>query len=289
MNTISEEQVLHNELSFEINQELIHLMKRIIEIQKQNTELKDNWNKLKAWLEEMIKNEITLGMIIFYGTILLINAIIGYIDNYPNQKLFNKLYLEFKKQSLKKLKTIDYQAYQKIGTGRLSQQVEEGATAARDTLYYFWLKLIRELLPGALISLIFIGKIELKVLFAVLIGYVFVIIITNIVLKILYNMKEKIIINQELLNKHLIRGFMELVVFRTNKKYDTEIKVSKDGIKNIVDGKTKIKLVHEIFFSLFALIVNVLKVVVLGYAVIEGDLSVGGIVTVVMLLDGHVM
>ena len=78
---------------------------------------------------------------------------------------------------------------------------------------------------------------------------------------------------------------MELVVFRTNKKYDTEIKVSKDGIKNIVDGKTKIKLVHEIFFSLFALIVNVLKVVVLGYAVIEGDLSVGGIVTVVMLLD----
>lgn len=57
MNTISEEQVLHNELSFEINQELIHLMKRIIEIQKQNTELKDNWNKLKEWLEEMI-NEI---------------------------------------------------------------------------------------------------------------------------------------------------------------------------------------------------------------------------------------
>lgn len=56
MNTISEEQVLHNELSFEINQELIHLMKRIIEIQKQNTELKDNWNKLKEWLEEEIKH-----------------------------------------------------------------------------------------------------------------------------------------------------------------------------------------------------------------------------------------
>ena len=58
-------------------------------------------------------------------------------------------------------------------------------------------------------------------------------------------------------------------------KYDTEIKVIKDGIKNIVDGKIKIKLVHEIFFTIFVLIVNVLKVVVLGYAVLKSDLLGG--------------
>lgn len=57
-------------------------------------------------------------------------------------------------------------------------------------------------------------------------------------------------------------------------KYDTEIKVIKDGIKNIVDGKIKIKLVHEIFFTIFALIVNVLK----------SDLSGGAVVTVISLL-----
>ena len=67
-------------------------------------------------------------------------------------------------------------------------------------------------------------------------------------------------------------------------KYDTEIKVIKDGIKNIVDGKIKIKLVHEIFFTIFALIVNVLKVVVLGYAVLKSDLSGGADVTVISLL-----
>ena len=39
--TVSEEQVLHNELSFEINQELIHLMKRIVEIQQENKKYKD--------------------------------------------------------------------------------------------------------------------------------------------------------------------------------------------------------------------------------------------------------
>ena len=42
--TISEEQVLHNKLSFEINQELIHLMKRIIEIQQENQQLKEKIN-----------------------------------------------------------------------------------------------------------------------------------------------------------------------------------------------------------------------------------------------------
>ena len=41
INTISEEQVLHNKLSFEINQELIHLMKRIVELQQENARLKD--------------------------------------------------------------------------------------------------------------------------------------------------------------------------------------------------------------------------------------------------------
>ena len=94
----------------------------------------------------------------------------------------------------------------------------------------------------------------------------------------------QILVNQELLNKHLVRGFMELVVFRTNKKYGTEIKIVKDGIKNIVDSKTKIKLVHELFFSLFDVIVSVLKVIVLGYAVLYSNLSVGAVVTVIALL-----
>lgn len=241
-------------------------------------------NYFQVIIDAFGNKTITLGMIIFYGIILLITAILGYIDNYPDRKLFNKLYLEFKKQSMKKLKTIDYQEYTKIGTGRLSQQVEEGATAARDALYYFWLKLLRELLPGALISLIFIGKIEIKVLLAVLIGYIFVIVLTNIVLKVLYNLKEKIIINQELLNKHLIRGFMELVVFRTNKKYDVELLKIDEEIKDITKGRTKIKLVHEIFFTAFEILVTIIKIVMLIYAFLFESLTIGEIVVLISLL-----
>lgn len=241
-------------------------------------------NYFQVIIDAFSSKTITLSMIIFYGVILLITAVLGYIDNYPDRRLFNKLYLEFKKQSMKKLKTIDYQEYTKIGTGRLSQQVEEGATAARDTLYYFWLKLFRELLPGAIISLLFIGKIEIKVLYAVLIGYVFVIILTNIVLKILYNLKEKIIINQELLNKHLIRGFMELVIFRTNKKYDVELSKIDEEIKDITKGRTNIKLVHEIFFTAFEILVTIIKIVMLVYAFFYESLTIGEIVVLISLL-----
>lgn len=227
---------------------------------------------------------LTLVPLIIYGILLLISTVLGYVENYPEQQVKNKLYLDFKLQSLKKMKTIDYLEYQKIGTGRLTQKSEDGAVASRDIMMNFWLKLFRYLLPTAIFSLIFIFRVKKEYVLFVFLGYIIVVIISNLILKKLYKLKESILLNQEFLNKHLVRGFMELVVFRTNKKFDTEIKVTKDGIKNIVDGKTKIKLVHEIFFTVFALIVNVLKVVVLGYAVLKSDLSVGAVVTVISLL-----
>lgn len=227
---------------------------------------------------------LTIVLLITYGILLLISTILGYIENYPEQQVKNKLYLDFKLQSLKKMKSIDYLEYQKIGTGRLTQKAEDGATASRDIMINFWLKLFRYLLPTAIFSLIFIFRVKKEYVLFVFLGYIIVVIISNLILKKLYKLKESILLNQEFLNKHLVRGFMELVVFRTNKKFDTELKVTKEGIKNIVDGKTKIKLVHEIFFTVFALIVNILKVVVLGYAVLKSDLSVGAVVTVISLL-----
>ena len=229
-------------------------------------------------------HKLTITPLIIYGLLLLISTLLGYIENYPEQQVKNKLYLDFKLQALKKMKSIDYLEYQKIGTGKLTQKVEDGATASRDIIIEFWLKLIRYLLPIAIFSLIFIFRVKKEYVLFVFLGYIIVIIISNLILKRLYKLKESILLNQEFLNKHLVRGFMELVVFRTNKKFDTEIKVSQDGIKNIVDGKTKIKLVHEIFFTVFALIVNILKIIVLGYAVLKSDLSVGAIVTVISLL-----
>lgn len=58
INTISEEQVLHNELSFEINQELIHLMKRIVEIQQENQQLKEQVDNCISNEMKQLKDKI---------------------------------------------------------------------------------------------------------------------------------------------------------------------------------------------------------------------------------------
>lgn len=235
-------------------------------------------------LDEFQYGTLTFIPLIIYGLLLVISTMLGFIENYPEQQVSNKLYLDFKLQSLKKMKTIDYLEYQKMGTGRLIQKVEDGATSSRDIIMDFWLKIFRYLLPTAIFSLYFIFCIKKELVIYVFIGYIFVIIITNLIIKKLYKLKENILFDQEILNKHLVRGFMELVVFRTNKKYEEEIEISKDCIKNIVNGKTKIKLVHEIFFTAFDLIVNLLKIIVLFYALIKSNLSVGALVTIISLL-----
>lgn len=227
---------------------------------------------------------LTIFPLVIYGLLLVTSTILGYIENYPEQQVKNKLYLDFKLQALKKMKTIDYLKYQKIGTGRLTQRVEDGANASTNIMIDFWLKILRWLLPTALFSLLFIYNVRKELVLFILGGYLIVILVSNIILKKLYNLKENILVNQEVLNKHLVRGFMELVIFRTNKKYDTEIKVTKEGIKNIVNAKTKIKLVHETFFTAFAFIVNILQVLILAYAVLKLDISVGAVVTVIALL-----
>ena len=94
--------------------------------------------------------------VVVYGILLVISTILGYVENYPEQQVKNKLYLDFKLCSLKKMKSIDYLEYLKIGTGKLTQRIEDGALASRDVLIDFWLKLVRYLIPTALFSLIFI-------------------------------------------------------------------------------------------------------------------------------------
>ena len=106
---------------------------------------------------------LTLTPIIIYGILLVIETILGYIDNYPEQKLKNGLYLNFKLQSLRKMKTIDYLEYQKLGTGNLIQKIEEGATASTDVIMNYYLKVFRNLLPTAFFSLIFIYQVKKRI------------------------------------------------------------------------------------------------------------------------------
>ena len=220
-----------------------------------------------------------------YGFILLVNYCMNYLDNYPEKKLEHGIYLDFKLLSLRKISTIDYTEYQKIGTGKLVQRIENGSTAGRNVLFNFWLRLIRDLLPTIGFSIYSIWEIDEKVTYVLFVGYAFIFIITNILLKFLYKIKEKILNSEELLNHYLVRGYMEMLVFRMSKQFPSEIKKTCNAKEDIVSSKVKMNMIHEAFFTIFALLVAMLDIGILFYAWKTKNLTVGSVVALIALIE----
>lgn len=179
---------------------------------------------LQKVINGLTDNNLKLGNIIIYGVILVSYYMVNYIDEYPGKKLQNGIFLDFKLLSLKKISKIDYLEYQSLGTGKLTQRIENGSEAGKSIIYDFGLCVLRQLIPNISFSVLFIWKINKNITHAILIGYIVIFIITNVLLKILYKLKEKILCNEEKMNHFLVRGFMEMVVFRLENRFPSEIK-----------------------------------------------------------------
>lgn len=236
-------------------------------------------------IDGLAAGTLTFAGVITYGLILLVNYCMNYLDNYPEKKLEYGIYLDFKLLSLRKISTIDYTEYQKIGTGKLVQRIENGSSAGRNVVFNFWLRLIRDLLPTIVFSVYFIWKIDKKITYILFVGYILIFIITNILLKFLYKIKEKILNSEELFNHFLVRGFIEMLVFRMSKQFPSEIKKTRSAKEDIVSSKVKMNMIHEAFFTIFALLVAMLDIGILFYAWKTKNLTVGSIVALIALIE----
>lgn len=236
-------------------------------------------------IDGLADQTLAFSSIILYGVILLVNYCMNYLDNYPETKLDHGIYLDFKLLALRKISTIDYVEYQKIGTGKLVQRIENGASAGRDVLFHFWLCFIRSLLPTVAFSVYFIWRIDTHITYVLFAGYLIIFVITNILLKFLYKIKETILNSEELLNYYLVRGFMEMLVFRMNKQFTNEMKKTRDAKENIVSSKVKMTMIHEAFFTIFALLVAILDIAILFYAWKTQSLTVGSVVALITLIE----
>lgn len=236
-------------------------------------------------IDGLADQTLAFSSIILYGVILLVNYCMNYLDNYPETKLDHGIYLDFKLLALRKISTIDYVEYQKIGTGKLVQRIENGASAGRDVLFHFWLCFIRSLLPTVAFSVYFIWRIDTHITYVLFAGYLIIFVITNILLKFLYKIKETILNSEELLNHYLVRGFMEMLVFRINKQFTNEMKKTRDAKENIVSSKVKMTMIHEAFFTIFALLVAILDIAILFYAWKTQSLTVGSVVALITLIE----
>ncbi len=236
-------------------------------------------------IDGLTDRTITIYGILFYGAILFINYGINYIDEYPSAKLGNEIYLDFKLLALRKIGRMDYSEYQKLGTGKLVQQIENGANAGKGVLYDFWFSVVRNLLPTILFSLYFIWKIDRTITYFLLAGYIIVFLVTNLLLQVLYQIKEKILTNEEELNHFLVRGFMEMPIFRMKHQFPNEVKKALGAKRVIVSSKVKMTMIHEAFFTIFALLVTCLDVGILAYAWRNNHLSIGSVVALITLID----
>lgn len=236
-------------------------------------------------VDGLTNRTITVFGLLFYGVVLFVNYGMNYLDEYPAAKLGNEIYLDFKLLALQKIGRMDYSEYQKLGTGKLVQQSENGANAGKGVLYDFWFCVVRNLLPTVLFSLYFIRRIDRRITYFLIAGYIIVFIVTNLLLKGLYQIKEKILTNEEELNHFLVRGFMEMPLFRMKHQFPNEVKKAAGAKRIIVSSKVKMTMIHEAFFTIFALLVACLDIGILVYAWNNTSLSVGAVVALITLID----
>lgn len=240
-------------------------------------------------VDGLAEGSLVLGTILLYGLILAVLYVMNYVDNYPYEKLRHGIFLDFKLLALKKCGTITYAEYLKTGTGKLVQLIENGARAGQSILEGFWLKVLRELAPTVAFSIWFIWRTSPLVTGILLIGYVFIFIVTNLLLKSLYRIKDRILDNEELLNHFLVRGLMEMATFRLARQFPKELEKAERAKGEIVSSKVKMTLIHEAFFTIFVLLVSVLDVTILIFAWRTQTLTVGKVVALLSLIENAYM
>jgi len=240
-------------------------------------------------IDSFTDNTLTITSIAIYSAALIAHYISPYLQNIPERRLQHGIELSLKAKALQKMSVIDYLAYVKFGTGTLIQRIENGAAAGCNILFGFYLRLAGELLPQMLFSIGFIFLINRTIMAAVLVGYILVFIITNLLLKALYKIKANILVNEENFNHLVVRGFMEMVVFRVNRRFAQEIRKAEAASDAIVHSKVKMKLIHEAFFTIFVILVAALKIGIILYGWTTKSLTIGEIVALIALLDNAYM
>lgn len=232
--------------------------------------------------QEILKNAVT------YGIILGAVCILNYINEYPGTFLENSVLERLKLYALQKIARIDYSSYQKLGTGEIIKVIENGAAAGQAIVFSFYLRIFSELLPTILFSLIFISFFNVKIMSIIAIGYIVIFFVTNLILRTLYELKNSLLKKQEGISKYSVRGFMELVVFRVNKRYKKEFEKINSISNDIVKGNCRITMVHEAFFFLFAMLIVAIKIVVIMIGVnqiIAGQTTIGILVALLTFID----
>ena len=222
-----------------------------------------------------------------YIALTLANHVLIYLGGYPSSLLNNGAYQSAKLSAMKKIAQIDYLAYQNLGTGQLVQIIENGANAVKSILNNFYLNLIRGMIPTVIISLAFINYYDSTLLLIILGVYGVLFVASYYLMNFLRRAVDRMLANQEDFSKFSTRGFMELVVFRINVRFQKELERVKRLSDEYVRSRAKIYLVQELFFTGFAVLVFGLEIVMVlqqTNRILAGVSTVGTLVALVAFI-----
>jgi ABC-type multidrug transport system fused ATPase/permease subunit len=226
-------------------------------------------------------------VLIGYIALSLGNHVLIYLEGYPRSVLNNGAYQWAKLRAMKKIARIDYLAYQDLGTGQLVQMIENGATATKSILNNFFLDTLRGTLPRVIVSFAIIRYYD-QTLFLIILGtYAIWFFLAYRLMNSLRRAVDRMLSNQEDFSKYSTRGFMELVVFRVNRRFPKELERVKGISDEFVRSRAKIYLVQELFFTGFAALVFGLEIVMILQQVdriLAGASTVGTLVALVAFI-----
>jgi ABC-type multidrug transport system fused ATPase/permease subunit len=88
------------------------------------------------------------------------------------------------------------------------------------------------------------------------------------------------------MNSTFIRGLTEMVTFRINKRFEKEIAQYKNMSADTTERLTKMTMIHEFFFGIFAVLVALIKVAIVVLAFTNQiTVSLGGLAALIIYVD----
>jgi ATP-binding cassette subfamily B protein len=228
-----------------------------------------------------------LPLLVGYIGLTALNHVLIYLEGYPTSILNAGAVQWVKLKAMRKIASIDFLAYENMGTGNLIQVIENGAEAARNILSGFYLNIVRGILPQLVISLLFIRYYDQSLFLLILGGYGVFYVLSYSLMKFLRGEMEKMLSNKEDFSKFSVRAFMELVIFRINGRYKAEFERVKQISDEIVRSRAKVYLLQELFYTGFAFMVFVIEAGVVtqqAIKILAGASTVGTLVALVSFI-----
>jgi ATP-binding cassette, subfamily B, bacterial len=198
----------------------------------------------------------------WYIGLIALNHLLIYAQEYPQRVAAVGTGLSPRLMAMGKLAVIDYAAYTGMDTGTTLQVVENGAEAASVIITRFWLFLAVTVLTLP-VQLLLIRRYDPVLFFVVLGGYAVLFGVAQLLMRISQAAMTRVISRREELTRRIARAFIDLANLRVMRLFQPECRRAELLAREVIGAEGRIRLVNELFFTGFALLVSAVEVVVI--------------------------